>query len=259
MHVHVPAGAVPKDGPSAGVTMATAIASLVRGEPVADDVGMTGEITLTGQVLPIGGLREKSLAAQRAGLKRVIFPRENEPDLDDLPPETREAHRVRPGRHDRGRLRGGVRRQAPGAPRAAPRGVERAGALCRPEARERAREQQLRRRRRRAAAAEQLVLALAAQDERVLVDVAVDPHVVAVRAYAARGDGLRFRRPCRPSPARPSPCAPSSSVATRCEQASRVGPDERERRRPARDSEPCVAAEPRVEPARPSSRPGAGS
>ena len=91
IHIHVPAGAVPKDGPSAGVTMATAIASLVRGEPVAPDVGMTGEITLTGQVLPIGGLREKSLAAQRAGLKRVIFPRENEPDLDDLPPETRKA------------------------------------------------------------------------------------------------------------------------------------------------------------------------
>ena len=91
VHIHVPAGAVPKDGPSAGVTMATAIASLVRGEPVAEDVGMTGEITLTGQVLPIGGLREKSLAAQRAGLKRVIFPSENEPDLDELPPETREA------------------------------------------------------------------------------------------------------------------------------------------------------------------------
>ncbi len=91
LHVHVPAGAVPKDGPSAGVTMATALASLVRGEPVADDLGMTGEITLTGQVLPIGGLREKSLAAQRAGLKRIVFPRENEPDLDDLPPETRAA------------------------------------------------------------------------------------------------------------------------------------------------------------------------
>ena len=91
VHIHVPAGAVPKDGPSAGVTMATAIASLVRGEPVAEDVGMTGEITLTGQVLPIGGIREKSLAAQRAGLKRVILPRENEPDLDELPPETREA------------------------------------------------------------------------------------------------------------------------------------------------------------------------
>jgi ATP-dependent Lon protease len=91
VHIHVPAGAVPKDGPSAGVTMATAIASLLKGAPVANDVGMTGEITLTGQVLPIGGLREKSLAAQRAGLKRVIFPRENEPDLDELPAETRES------------------------------------------------------------------------------------------------------------------------------------------------------------------------
>ncbi len=91
VHIHVPAGAVPKDGPSAGVTMATAIASLVRGMPVAADVGMTGEITLTGRVLPIGGLREKSLAAQRAGLKRVVFPAENEPDLADLPPETRAA------------------------------------------------------------------------------------------------------------------------------------------------------------------------
>jgi ATP-dependent Lon protease len=96
VHIHVPAGAVPKDGPSAGVTMATAIASLVRGTPVANDVGMTGEITLTGQVLPIGGLREKSLAAQRAGLKRVVFPRENEPDLDELPPETRKSMRFIP-------------------------------------------------------------------------------------------------------------------------------------------------------------------
>jgi ATP-dependent Lon protease len=89
VHVHVPAGAVPKDGPSAGVTMATAIASLVRGVPVSDEVGMTGELTLTGQVLAIGGLREKVLAAQRAGLKRVIMPRENEHDLEDLPAETR--------------------------------------------------------------------------------------------------------------------------------------------------------------------------
>ncbi len=91
VHVHVPAGAVPKDGPSAGVTIATALVSLVRGQPVADDVGMTGEITLTGQVLPIGGIREKSLAAQRAGLKRLIYPRENESDLAELPPETRAA------------------------------------------------------------------------------------------------------------------------------------------------------------------------
>ena len=89
VHVHVPAGAVPKDGPSAGVTMATAIVSLVRGIPVDDDVGMTGEITLTGQVLPIGGVREKVLAAERAGLTRVILPLENAPDLDDLPAETR--------------------------------------------------------------------------------------------------------------------------------------------------------------------------
>ena len=105
---------MPKDGPSAGVTMATALASLVRGEPVADDVGMTGEITLTGQVLPIGGLREKSLAAQRAGLKRVIFPRENEPDLDELPPEARAAIEFIPVDTDRGRLRRRLRRQAPG-------------------------------------------------------------------------------------------------------------------------------------------------
>jgi ATP-dependent Lon protease len=89
VHIHVPAGAVPKDGPSAGVTMATALASLVRGVPVAEDVGMTGEIPLTGQVLPIGGVREKVLAAQRAGLKRVILPLDNVHDLDDLPPETK--------------------------------------------------------------------------------------------------------------------------------------------------------------------------
>jgi ATP-dependent Lon protease len=90
LHIHVPAGAVPKDGPSAGVTMATAIVSLATGRTVSEEVGMTGEITLTGQVLQIGGVREKVLAAQRAGLKKVILPQENEADLSELPEETRE-------------------------------------------------------------------------------------------------------------------------------------------------------------------------
>ena len=81
---------MPKDGPSAGVTMATAIVSLVTGNAVSDRVGMTGEITLTGQVLQIGGVREKVLAAQRAGLEKVILPRENEANLADLPAETRD-------------------------------------------------------------------------------------------------------------------------------------------------------------------------
>ncbi|MGH3005278.1 MAG: endopeptidase La, partial [Gaiellaceae bacterium] len=93
VHIHVPAGAVPKDGPSAGIAMATALASLAMGTPVSEDVAMTGEITLTGQVLPIGGVKEKVLAAQRAGIGTVILPRENEPDLDDLPKEVREGMR----------------------------------------------------------------------------------------------------------------------------------------------------------------------
>jgi len=90
VHIHIPAGAVPKDGPSAGITMATALVSLVSGRPVSDRVAMTGEITLTGQVLPVGGIREKVLAAQRAEIATVVVPRENEADLEELPAETKE-------------------------------------------------------------------------------------------------------------------------------------------------------------------------
>jgi len=90
IHVHVPAGAVPKDGPSAGVAMATALASLVSGRAVNDDVAMTGEVTLTGQVLPVGGLKEKSLAAQRAGIKRIIVPERNEGDIAEIPEHERQ-------------------------------------------------------------------------------------------------------------------------------------------------------------------------
>jgi ATP-dependent Lon protease len=90
VHVHVPAGAVPKDGPSAGIAMFTALASLFTNRPVRSDVAMTGEITLRGLVLPIGGLKEKSLAAMRAGISTVIIPKLNEKDLPDVPEEAKQ-------------------------------------------------------------------------------------------------------------------------------------------------------------------------
>ncbi|WP_243058974.1 endopeptidase La [Nocardioides sp. SR21] len=94
IHVHVPAGATPKDGPSAGITMVTALTSLLTGRPVRSEVGMTGEVTLNGRVLPIGGLKQKLLAAQRAGLTDVFVPLRNEPDLDDVPADVLESVRV---------------------------------------------------------------------------------------------------------------------------------------------------------------------
>src|SRR5207302_4485899 len=89
-HVHVPAGAVPKDGPSAGVTMTTALVSLLTDRPVRASVGMTGEVTLQGKVLPIGGVKQKVLAAHRAGLTEVVLPARNGPDLDDVPAAVRD-------------------------------------------------------------------------------------------------------------------------------------------------------------------------
>jgi len=89
IHVHVPAGAQPKEGPSAGVTVLTAMASILTGRPVRDDIAMTGEITLRGKVLPIGGIKEKVLGAHRAGLRRVLVPSHNEADLDDIPADLR--------------------------------------------------------------------------------------------------------------------------------------------------------------------------
>jgi ATP-dependent Lon protease len=96
VHIHVPAGAIPKDGPSAGVTMVTALVSAATGRKVRSEVGMTGEVTLNGRVLPIGGVKQKLLAAQRAGLTTVFIPHRNEPDLDEVPAEVREAIDVRP-------------------------------------------------------------------------------------------------------------------------------------------------------------------
>jgi ATP-dependent Lon protease len=91
VHIHVPAGAIPKDGPSAGVAMSTALVSAMTGRAVRRDVAMTGEATLRGRVLPIGGVKEKVLGAHRAGIKHIILPLENEADLDDLPAEVRDA------------------------------------------------------------------------------------------------------------------------------------------------------------------------
>ena len=90
MHIHVPAGAVPKDGPSAGVTMAVSLVSALTRRPVSKDVAMTGEITLRGKVLPVGGIKEKVLAANRAGIKKVVLPRENDKDLEEVPQHVRE-------------------------------------------------------------------------------------------------------------------------------------------------------------------------
>jgi ATP-dependent Lon protease len=95
-HVHVPAGAIPKDGPSAGIAMTTALASLLSGRPVRHTVGMTGEVTLQGRVLPIGGLKQKVLAAHAAGLTDVILPERNRADLDDVPQDVREAMTFHP-------------------------------------------------------------------------------------------------------------------------------------------------------------------
>ena len=91
IHIHVPEGAVPKDGPSAGVTLTTALVSAITGTPVNADLAMTGEVTLRGNVLPIGGLKEKSLAAHRVGISRILIPKNNLRDLDDIPEAVKES------------------------------------------------------------------------------------------------------------------------------------------------------------------------
>jgi ATP-dependent Lon protease len=99
IHIHIPEGAIPKDGPSAGITMATALVSAFTGREVFHDVGMTGEITLRGRVLPVGGVREKVLAAHRAGIKTVILPKKNLKDLIDIPKRARNELRIVPVEH----------------------------------------------------------------------------------------------------------------------------------------------------------------
>ena len=96
VHIHVPAGAIPKDGPSAGITMSTALVSALSGREVRHDIAMTGEVTLRGRVLPIGGVKEKLLGALRAGITTIIIPKQNEPDLDDLPAEARKRLEIHP-------------------------------------------------------------------------------------------------------------------------------------------------------------------
>jgi len=99
IHIHVPAGATPKDGPSAGIAMATALLSVIRQKPVRPDVAMTGEITLRGRVLPIGGLKEKALGALRAGIRTLVFPEKNQRDLEEIPDYVKEKIRFVPVKH----------------------------------------------------------------------------------------------------------------------------------------------------------------
>ena len=108
IHVHVPAGAIPKDGPSAGVAMYTALVSLLTNRTVRNDTAMTGEISLRGLVLPVGGIKEKVVAAARAGLKAVILPARNRKDYEDIPESARNSLRFRLGRTRRGSHRGGI-------------------------------------------------------------------------------------------------------------------------------------------------------